>query len=130
MLTSSNADDAAASMARKTAEPLCVDLDGTLIWSDLLVESALALVAKRPAMIFAMLAWLLRGKAHLKQKMAQHIELDVATLPYNQALIAWLITDHTNAAVPSPRQASRPVITREWSSMLPAIATGEPSASV
>ncbi|HEX7815147.1 UbiA family prenyltransferase [Dyella sp.] len=79
-------------MARKTAKPLCVDLDGTLIWSDLLVESALALVAKRPAMIFAMLAWLLRGKAHLKQKIAQHIELDVATLPYNQALIAWLRT--------------------------------------
>ena len=53
----------------RTDLPLCVDLDGTFIRSDLLIESALALDRdRRPLMIFAMFAWLLRGKAHLKKK--------------------------------------------------------------
>jgi 4-hydroxybenzoate polyprenyltransferase len=37
-----------------------------------------------------MLAWLLRGKAHLKQQIARRVTLDPATLPYNQPLVAWL----------------------------------------
>ena len=76
--------------AAKTGIPLCVDLDGTLIRSDLLVESALALLAHRPLAIFSMLGWLLRGKAHLKQQIAQRVELDPSALPYNGELIAWL----------------------------------------
>ncbi|HEY4093131.1 MAG TPA: UbiA family prenyltransferase [Luteibacter sp.] len=75
-----------------TGIPLCVDLDGTLIHSDLLIESALALVSRQPLVVFAMLLWLLRGKAHLKRKIAERVELDPATLPYNQELIAWLHT--------------------------------------
>lgn len=70
--------------------PLCVDLDGTLIRSDLLIESALALLAKSPLLIFAMLVWLFRGKAYVKQEIARRVEFDVATLPYNAALIEWL----------------------------------------
>lgn len=70
--------------------PLCVDLDGTLIHSDLLLESALALIAKRPLMLFAMPFWLLRGKAYLKHEIARRVELDPSALPYNQALVDWL----------------------------------------
>ncbi|URX63029.1 UbiA family prenyltransferase [Luteibacter anthropi] len=76
--------------ATKPGVPLCVDLDGTLIRSDLLIESALLLIAKQPLYIFAMLAWLLRGKAHLKQRIAQRVTLDPSALPYNKELIAWL----------------------------------------
>jgi 4-hydroxybenzoate polyprenyltransferase len=76
--------------AAKTGVPLCVDLDGTLIRSDLLVESALALLAHQPLAIFSMLGWLLRGKAHLKRRIAQRVELDPSSLPYNQDLLAWL----------------------------------------
>lgn len=72
--------------------PLCVDLDGTLIRSDLLIESALALLAKSPLLIFAMIAWLFRGKAYLKQEIARRVDLDAAMLPYNAALIEWLRT--------------------------------------
>lgn len=72
------------------ARPLCVDLDGTLIHSDLLIESALALVAANPLMVFAMLAWLARGKAHLKQEIARRVNLSAASLPYNEPLLAWL----------------------------------------
>lgn len=63
--------------------PLCVDLDGTLIRSDLLVESALALVKRNPLFIFALPLWLLRGRAHLKQEIARHVQLDVRNLPYD-----------------------------------------------
>ena len=37
--------------APRAGTPLCVDLDGTLIRSDLLVESALALLAKKPRLL-------------------------------------------------------------------------------
>lgn len=70
--------------------PLCVDLDGTLIHSDLLLESALALLGRNPLYLFAMAFWLLRGKAHLKREIARRCEIEIATLPYNAALVEWL----------------------------------------
>jgi 4-hydroxybenzoate polyprenyltransferase len=76
--------------------PLCVDLDGTLIRSDLLVESALALLAQRPWMFIVMLLWLLRGRAYLKQQIAAQITLDPALLPYNTGLIEWLATQRSS----------------------------------
>ncbi|WP_049621932.1 UbiA family prenyltransferase [Frateuria defendens] len=76
--------------AAKAGVPLCVDLDGTLIRSDLLVESALALLARQPLTIFAMFAWLLRGKAYLKKQIALRVELDPSALPYNHELVGWL----------------------------------------
>lgn len=79
-----------AGMTQDSGVPLCVDLDGTLIRSDLLVESALALLARQPLMAFAMLAWLLRGKAYLKREIARRVQLDPAALPYNEPLVAWL----------------------------------------
>lgn len=79
-----------AEAASKTGVPLCVDLDGTLIHSDLLIESALALFARKPIAIFWMLGWLLRGKAHLKKQIALRVEIDAAALPYNHELLAWL----------------------------------------
>jgi 4-hydroxybenzoate polyprenyltransferase len=76
--------------APRAGTPLCVDLDGTLIRSDLLVESALALLAKKPLSLFWMLGWLLRGKAHLKKQIALRVDIDPAALPYNHEILAWL----------------------------------------
>ncbi|UPG96657.1 UbiA family prenyltransferase [Luteibacter aegosomatissinici] len=76
--------------AAEADAPLCVDLDGTLIRSDLLVESALALLARQPLSIFPMLAWLLRGKAYLKKQIALRIDIDPASLPYNRDVLDWL----------------------------------------
>jgi 4-hydroxybenzoate polyprenyltransferase/phosphoserine phosphatase len=70
--------------------PLCIDLDGTLIRSDLLLESALALISRNPLTLFAMLVWLMRGKAFLKQQIAQRTGVDPSTLPYNEELLAWV----------------------------------------
>lgn len=70
--------------------PLCVDLDGTLIHSDLLVESALALLSRNPLSIFPMLGWLFRGKAHLKREIATRVTLNPALLPYNSDVLEWV----------------------------------------
>lgn len=70
--------------------PLVVDLDGTLVQTDTLHESTLSLLRDKPTSLLLLPFWLLGGKAALKAKIANQINLDVATLPYNTALIKWL----------------------------------------
>jgi 4-hydroxybenzoate polyprenyltransferase len=70
--------------------PLVVDLDGTLIHTDLLHESAVALFRAAPLRALLIPFWLRRGKAALKQQLAQHTRIDASLLPYNQELLAWL----------------------------------------
>jgi 4-hydroxybenzoate polyprenyltransferase len=70
--------------------PLCIDLDGTLLRSDLLVESALALLAVRPWMALVLPFWLLRGKAHLKRQLAARVQVDPANLPYDPRVLGLL----------------------------------------
>ena len=63
--------------------PLVVDVDGTLIKSDLLIESALKLIKQSPLSILWMLRWLLGGgKARLKSRIAERVELDIGHLPF------------------------------------------------
>ncbi|HEX6559884.1 MAG TPA: UbiA family prenyltransferase, partial [Longimicrobiales bacterium] len=70
--------------------PLCVDLDGTLLASDVLWESFLALVRQKPWLLPALPVWLLRGRAHLKRQLARHVSLDPASLPYDAELLEML----------------------------------------
>ncbi len=76
--------------------PLFVDLDGTLIKTDLLAESALALVKQAPWMIFVMPFWLLRGKAHLKARIAERVSLENDTLPLQNEFVAYLQAQHAS----------------------------------
>jgi 4-hydroxybenzoate polyprenyltransferase len=69
---------------------VAVDLDGTLTLTDTLHESALCLLRDRPVNVLALPFWLFGGKAALKAKVADHVNLDVSTLPYNTVLIDWL----------------------------------------
>ena len=75
--------------------PLCVDLDGTLIRSDVLMESFLLLIKQRPWMIFVIPFWLLRGPAVLKHEIARRVDLDAKTLPYQTGLVGFLKDEHT-----------------------------------
>jgi len=72
------------------AQAIAVDLDGTLTLTDTLHESVMTLVRNKPYLLLLLPFWLFKGIAHLKQKVAEHSELDVTTLPYNQPLIDWL----------------------------------------
>src|SRR6187549_4275170 len=67
---------------------LAVDLDGTLLRTDLLYESAFALLGQRPWMLLLFPIWLLRGRAALKQEIARRVELDYATLPWDERVLA------------------------------------------
>jgi 4-hydroxybenzoate polyprenyltransferase len=67
--------------------PLCVDLDGTLIKTDLLLESFLSLIKRNPIHLFNCCRWLLRGRAHLKAEIARRVTLDASLLPYNESVL-------------------------------------------
>lgn len=68
--------------------PLVIDLDGTLLRSDILLESGLAFFKAQPGRLLAPLAWLFKGKAHLKERLALAANLDVTCLPYDPAVMA------------------------------------------
>ena len=73
---------------------LCVDLDGTLVKSDTLVDSVLALARQRPSLLLKLPTWLLEGKASLKRHVTNSISLDVVHLPYNRELLQFLEQQH------------------------------------
>ncbi len=70
--------------------PLCVDLDGSLIRSDMLHDSSLAILKYHPLMVAAIPVWLARGKAYMKHRIADLVTMDAAVLPYNNELLDWL----------------------------------------
>ena len=88
------AADAATAASRESGAcgdvPLCVDLDGTLLRTDLLAEALVALARRHPLRLFLVPCWLLRGRAFLKRRLAQCVELDVSRLPVNAQLLAYL----------------------------------------
>jgi hypothetical protein len=67
---------------------LVIDLDGTLLRTDLLLESALALLASRPWLLFAFPVWLWRVRAHLKRQIASRVALDFQALPWDERVLA------------------------------------------
>ena len=81
--------------------PLVVDLDGTLILSDTLVESALVLIKQKPWLVFSLAAWLLQGRAVVKAEIARRVKLSVENLPYRAELLEYLKVE---------REAGRSVI--------------------
>src|SRR3990167_2179078 len=74
--------------------PLCVDLDGTLIKTDLLFESVLHLLKKNPLYFFLIITWLFKGIARLKYEVATRVSLDPATLPYSNNFLSYLKEEH------------------------------------
>jgi 4-hydroxybenzoate polyprenyltransferase len=92
MAQTTTMDSSAAGGARSVIDepPLVVDLDSTLIRTDLLLEAALLLVKHQPLAALRLPLWLLRGRARLKRELANRIPLDVALLPYQEALCAYL----------------------------------------
>jgi 4-hydroxybenzoate polyprenyltransferase/phosphoserine phosphatase len=70
--------------------PLCVDLDGTLLRTDLLWETLFDFLHHHPRRFPEVLVWLAKGKAHLKKRLAENTSLDVSLLPVNQPLVEWL----------------------------------------
>jgi len=70
--------------------PLVVDLDGTLINTDMLHESAIILFKDKPLAFLKASLSLSNGKAALKQSISSRIEFSPSKLPYNQEFIEYL----------------------------------------
>jgi 4-hydroxybenzoate polyprenyltransferase/phosphoserine phosphatase len=68
--------------------PLVVDLDGTLIASDLLIETAFSELGRRPHSLFDMCKALSHGKAALKHRLSEPVDFNPATLPYDPEVLA------------------------------------------
>ncbi len=77
--------------------PLVIDLDGTLIRTDMLHESVFVLLKDSPLSVIK-LPWILliQGKAVLKQWIASQVQFEVSVLPYNQDFLAWLRQQHSS----------------------------------
>jgi hypothetical protein len=83
-------------LATDTAyRPLCVDLDGTLLRTDLLVESVFVLLKQNILYVFLLPVWLLKGKAHLKQQIADRVDIDASLLPYHDTFLPYLRQEHS-----------------------------------
>lgn len=72
------------------AVPLCVDLDGTLVKNDTLVDSCLVAARRKPILLLQMPLWVLGGKSGFKAALSQEVTLDAESLPYNQELLDYL----------------------------------------
>ena len=70
--------------------PLCVDLDGTLIKSDSLLDALCQFVRRQPLQLWRVPLWLAGGRARLKQELARRVPLDATRLPYNVAVRTYL----------------------------------------
>jgi 4-hydroxybenzoate polyprenyltransferase/phosphoserine phosphatase len=75
-------------MGRDLILPLVVDLDGTLIRTDILVEDAFAHIGSKLTGAIELVQALRGGKASLKHFLAHEKDLDSANLPYDPRVLA------------------------------------------
>lgn len=75
--------------------PLCVDLDGTLVTCNTLVDSVLVLLRSRPVLALSLFIRVFRGKAAFKAFVTESVTLDVTHLPYNGELLQFLKVQHS-----------------------------------
>jgi 4-hydroxybenzoate polyprenyltransferase len=74
--------------------PLCVDLDGTLVKSDTLLDTVIVLARQSPRSLLQFPGWIRQGKAVFKRKVSALAQIDVHHLPYNQPLLEYLRQQH------------------------------------
>jgi len=70
--------------------PLVVDLDGTLVSSDLMLESVFVLAKHQPLRALGLPLWLANGWAQFKHRLAMTARPDARTLPYNREFVDYL----------------------------------------
>jgi 4-hydroxybenzoate polyprenyltransferase len=75
-------------VAAADALPLVVDLDGTLIRTDMLAEGVSLLASSRPSALAS--ALLAGGRSAVKAAVARAAAVDVAALPYNEDVLSYV----------------------------------------
>ena len=74
----------------KENTPLFVDLDGTLLKTDILFEEILILLKRNIFYCLSLLFWLARGRAYLKFQLSKRVDMPVETLPVNTEFLKYL----------------------------------------
>jgi 4-hydroxybenzoate polyprenyltransferase/phosphoserine phosphatase len=77
-------------IAQGNIKPLCVDLDGTLVSTDTLMESILIAVKRKPLLLMLLPFWLMKGRAYLKKRVSENASIDAALLPYKEQIINYI----------------------------------------
>jgi 4-hydroxybenzoate polyprenyltransferase/phosphoserine phosphatase len=93
---------------------LCVDLDGTLLATDMLWESVLRLAKTRFHLLLALPFWLIRGRSYLKRKLATYVRVSPATLPYRDEVVSFLAEERKRGrtlalVTASDREVAEPI---------------------
>ncbi len=83
------------------AVPLCIDLDGTLVRCDSSHEALLLLAQRSPADLARLPLWFAGGRAKLKHRIAERVELQSGSLPYR---------DEVLGLIREAREQQRPVV--------------------
>jgi 4-hydroxybenzoate polyprenyltransferase len=73
--------------------PLYIDLDGTFLRTDILLESLFLVIKKSPRTLLALPVWLANGRSYLKRRLALASEIDYRSLPVNEAVAGFLATE-------------------------------------
>ncbi len=73
--------------------PLCVDLDGTLIKSDMMFESMAILIKSNPIYLLMIPIWFIKGKLYLKEQLFNRVQIDIDTMPLNDEIVNFLINE-------------------------------------
>ena len=77
--------------------PIIVDLDGTLIYSDVLLESSISCFKSNTIKFLkSIFILLIHGKAAFKRIISENSDININNLPYNTELIKWLMDQREN----------------------------------
>lgn len=68
---------------------IVLDLDETLLSTNVLHELALVYVKQNPFRLLRLIGWLVKGRAFLKNRLSQLVTIDVDLLPANATVVAY-----------------------------------------
>ncbi|QLH53762.1 MAG: putative membrane protein [Candidatus Kapaibacterium sp.] len=75
---------------------LCVDLDYTLISTDILAEQVIRFIKKNPLKLFIIFIWLFKSKQNLKKRLYELTKNESSNLPYRKEVLDFLSNAKNN----------------------------------
>jgi 4-hydroxybenzoate polyprenyltransferase len=79
--------------------PLCVDLDGTILRGDTFWEQVFLLLRRNPFFAFQLVAWSVRGKPFVKERLAALPMPDWSTFHVDPEMVDWLRAERARGRV-------------------------------
>ncbi len=102
---------------QSTLRPLIVDLDFSLLATDVTYETILLVLKQRPWALFALPLWYRHGKVAMKQRLAAIATPDVSSVPIHDEVLAFVREEHARGrrcvlATASLRSIAQPLCDR------------------